>query len=523
MVSTSHSWILIYAAAVVAATVSYALGSTLRGRLTSALAPDPASPSESASQGAGRRSMRLAEDSEFLPAALEILETPPSPVATTLMLGICAVFVSALAWSVIGLLDIHAVAQGKIQPSGRSKVVQPLEVGKVAAIRVENGSVVAEGDPLVELDPTDSTADLDALLRDLEGAMGESTRRKTAIRTVRSGNFEPPQMMFSANVGGAVRRREEDMLAAEIAQMKSTIEGLKTQLTEREATKKRLHGSIEARRKLLVLAKERVGMREEIKNRGAGSRALIIESEVQYESFMTTDASERGQILEIDAAIGSLLQKMEQAVAQYVAEQTQKAVEADRRVDRLEQEIIKARSRSERTRLRSPIAGTVQQLDVTTLGQVVAVGQPLMSVVPLDAPLEVEVMIANKDIGFVLTGQRVTVKVEAFPFTRYGTIEGEVVKVSTDAVDERNAAAMDTTSSFRGQGGGGGAKGGAGQNLVFPATLRLDRRSIRVDGKDIPLSPGMAVTAEIKTGSRRAISYLLSPLGDILSTSGRER
>ncbi len=287
-----------------------------------------------------KRSRRMTGDTEFLPAALEILETPPSPVATALMLGICAVFLSGLAWSVVGQLDIHAVAQGKIQPTGRSKVVQPLEVGKVAAIRVENGSVVAEGDALVELDQTDTTADLDALLRDLEGAMGESTRRRTAIRTVRSGTFEPPQMMFSANVGAAVRRREEETLSAEIAQMKSAIEGLKIQLTERDATKKRLQGSIEARRKLLTLAKERVGMREEIKTRGAGSRALIIESELQYENFVTTDASERGQLLEIDAALGSLLQKMEQAVAQYVAEQTQKAVEADRRVDRLEQEII---------------------------------------------------------------------------------------------------------------------------------------------------------------------------------------
>lgn len=474
-------------------------------------------------QPAPKRPSRLTGDTEFLPAALEILETPPSPVATALMLGICSLFVAGLAWSIVGQLDIHAVAQGKIQPSGRSKVVQPLDVGKVAAIRVSNGKVVAEGDVLVELDPTETTADLDAVLRDLEGAMGEATRRKTAIRATRAGTFEPSTMMFATNVGPLVRRREEDMLSAELAQMKTTIESLKTQLVERQATKLRLEGSIDARRKLLGLSKERVGMREEIKTRGAGSRALIIEAELQYENFMTTDASERGQLLEVDAAIGSLGKRIEQAAAQYVAEQTQKWVEAERRADRLEQDIIKARSRSERTRLKSPIAGTVQQLDVTTLGQVVSGGQALMSVVPLDAPLEVEVMIANKDIGFVSPGQRVTVKVEAFPFTRYGTIEGEVVTVSTDAVEERNASAMmDASSAARPQ-NNGAPKSSTSQNLVFPATLKLEKSTIRVDGKDIPLSPGMAVTAEIRTGRRRAISYLLSPLGDILSTSGRER
>lgn len=473
---------------------------------------------------AAKRSSRMTGDNEFLPAALEILETPPSPVATALLLSICGVFVAGLAWSIVGQLDIHAVAQGKIQPSGRSKVVQPMDAGKVAAIRTENGRLVQEGDLLVELDPTETTADLDALLRDREGAMAESTRRKAAINATRSGTFAPSAMSFDSSVGMLVRRREEDMLTAELAQMKSTVEGLKSQLVERQATKKRLQGSIDARRKLLGLSKERVGMREEIKTRGAGSRALIIEAELQFENFMTTDASERGQLLEVDAGIGSLQQRIEQAVAQYVAEQTQKAVEADRRADRLEQEIIKARSRSERTRLRSPISGTVQQLDVTTLGQVVSGGQAILSVVPVDAPLEVEVMIANKDIGFVSPGQRVTVKVEAFPFTRYGTIEGEVVKVSTDSVEERNATAMmDAASAARPQNNGASKGNTPGQNLVFPATLKLEKRSIRVDGKDIPLSPGMAVTAEIKTGQRRAISYLLSPLGDILSTSGRER
>ncbi len=468
--------------------------------------------------------MRLASDREFLPAALEILDTPPSPVATALMLSICGIVVAALAWSTIGHLDIHAVAPGRIQPSGRTKIVQPLEAGRVAAVHVELGKQVAAGDVLIELDPTETAADLEALSRELESARAELARRRAAIAAAQNGEQGEVAANYPASVSEAVRRREHGLLLADVDQLRTTIAGLKAQLVERQATKSRLESSIKARKKLLDLSKERVGMREEIRTRGAGSRALIIEAELQYENFATTDASERGQLVEAEASIGSLGKRVEQAASQFVAEQTQKLVDIDRRRDRLEQEIIKARSRTERTRLKAPINGTVQQLSVSTLGQVVSSGQALMSVVPIDAPLEVEVMIANKDIGFVRVGQPASVKIDAFPFTRYGTIEAEVVKVSDDAVEEGNVTGMmDAVSAARGQSGGSAKAGGGGQNLVFPATLRLLKSTIKVEGKDIPLGPGMTVAAEIKTGRRRAISYLLSPLGEILSSSGNER
>ena len=475
--------------------------------------------------GASKRSaMRIAEDVEFLPAALEILETPPAPAATAMMVGICGGMLVALLWSIVGTLDIHAVAIGKIQPNGRTKVVQPMEAGRVAAIHVESGKLVKAGDVLVELDPTDTAADLEALARELESTTGESLRRKAAIAATRTNDLMPPSINYPVGVSQDVRRREDELLAAELSQLRSIIDGVAAQIAEKQATKKRLAASIDARKKVLGLSKERVGMREEIRTRGAGSRALIIEAELQYENFVTTDASERGQLAETDAAIVSLEKRLRQAQDQFVAEQAQKGSEADRKKDRLEQEIIKARSKKERTQLRAPSAGVVQQIEVSTLGQVVASGQSLLSVVPVNTPLEVEAMITNRDIGFVRPGQKATVKVEAFPFTRYGTIEAEVVKVSTDAVEDRNVSAMmDAASAARPQNGSSGAKSAPGQNLVFPAVLKLSRRTIVIDGKEIPLTPGMTVTVEIKTGERRAISYLLSPLGEILSTSGRER
>ncbi len=313
-----------------------------------AKAPPTAAPAGGDAANLARKH-RIAEDKEFLPAALEILETPPSPVATSLMLAICAIFVAALVWAVVGKLDIHAVAQGKIQPSGRTKVVQPLEPGRIAAIHVQGGQQVARGDVLVELDPTDSAADLVALERELESTTAELLRRKAVVAAVRTASARLPSIDFPAGIGPRVRQRESDLMMAEVLQFRAAADSIKAQIAEKEATKQRLALSIDARRKVLGLSKERVGMREEIKTRGAGSRALIIEAELQYENFRTTDASERGQLMEADASIDALGKRLKQAEGQFIAEQTQKAADADRRRDRLEQEIIKARSKRDRT------------------------------------------------------------------------------------------------------------------------------------------------------------------------------
>jgi hemolysin D len=468
-------------------------------------------------------SVVTAKDREFLPAALEILVTPPSPVARSLLLSICGLFLFALTWSYFGWIDIHAVAPGKIQPSGRSKVVQPLEAGKVVAIRVENGNRVNTGDVLLELDPTETSADREAQARDLEAASAEAARRRVAVAVASTSGLEPPPVVFPAGIAEPVRQREEGVLVADLAQLRSSIASLKAQHAEKAATKERLASTIAARAKLIALAKERAAIRQAIDARGAGSRAQVIEALEQYETQMTTDAGDRGQLIETDAAMRSLDRKIAEAVTQFVADQSQKLAEVERKRDRLVHELVKAQSKTDRTLLKAPIAGTVQQLAVSTVGQVVASGQFLLTIVPLDSPIEIEAMIANGDIGFVEPGQSAVVKVEAFPFTRYGTIEGHVAKVSRDAVDERDATNLSDAANAAKPQSGGSAQPLKTQNLVFPATIALTRRTIDVDSKQVGLTPGMAVTVEIKTGQRRAIDYVLSPLREVATRAGRER
>jgi hemolysin D len=272
----------------------------------------------------------------------------------------------------------------------------------------------------------------------------------------------------------------------------------------------------------VAVLKERVDMRETLHEKTVGSRAAVIDALQEYQKELTALSTDRGQLLETAAGARSLERRIAQSETDFIADQTQKLADAERRRDRILQELIKARSKNERTRLTAPIAGTVQQLAVTTLGQVVTTGQALMTIVPQNASIEIEAMILNQDIGFVEPGQDVVIKVEAFPFTRYGTVEGTVVKVSRDAVDERDTGiAADAASATRPQ--AIPASTGRTQNLVFPATISLKQRSMWIDKKEVTLSAGMAVTIEIKTGQRRAIDYLLSPLREVASTSGRER
>jgi hemolysin D len=263
-------------------------------------------------------------------------------------------------------------------------------------------------------------------------------------------------------------------------------------------------------------------MRDALDSAGHGNRARVIDALQELEREKTNLAGEQGQLMEIDAASHSLELKIDGTVTEFVMQQTQGFAEAERKRDWLEQELIKAQTKNDRMRLRAPIDGVVQQLAVTTVGQVVSSGQALMTIVPLEAPIEVEALILNKDIGFVETGQIATVKVDAFPFTRYGTVAGTVMTITRDGVDEKSATNLSDAAGFTRSLAPTAATPTA-QNLVFPARVRIDQQSILVDGKHVKLLPGMAVTVEISTGRRRAIDYVLSPLREVQSVSWHER
>ena len=228
---------------------------------------------------------------------------------------------------------------------------------------------------------------------------------------------------------------------------------------------------------------------------------------------------EESHLREAEAALQGIDATRAGTISEYRRSRLGELATAQQKADALAQDVIKASERARLQILTAPVDGVVQQLAVHTVGGVVTPAQPLLEVVPGDSPLEIEAQVSNRDIGFVHVGQEAEIKVDTFNFTKYGLLHGTVESVSADAIPSGQQQSGANPRSA----GAAQSDSAAGQDLVYAARVSLDRTKMDIDGKDVALSPGMAVTVEIKTGSRRVISFLLSPLLRFRHESLRER
>ena len=311
------------------------------------------------------------------------------------------------------------------------------------------------------------------------------------------------------------------VLVADVIQLAASVISLEAQIRQKEAERDRLTATIASQTQLIDALSERVQMRDTLVSRGAGSRADLIDALETLLTEKTTLATQIGQKKESEVNVEVLRDEIAKTYDTFGAENGQKLDDAERRADDAEQRLIKARVRTAKMFLRSPIDGTIQALSVTTLGQVVTMGEEIMRIVPEGLSLEIECYLPNKDAGFVAVGQLAVMKLEAFPFTRYGTINAFVTEVADDAIPEPDAGAIEGNPVKSNKSMFGGAE--RTQNLVFPITLRPERSTMRVDGILAPLTPGMTVTVEIRTGSRRILEYFFSPIVEVTSRAIRER
>lgn len=447
-----------------------------------------------AENGRQKRDLRGAER-EFLPAAIEIMETPASPVGRALAGSLCAFFALAIAWSIVGHVDIVAVAQGKVVPQGRTKVVQPLDMGVVRAIHVQDGDPVTAGQPLIDLDPTDAAADHERLDRERTARALDVARLDTLLAggpEVRP--FAPPEGSDPLLVEAARR-----LLDAQWHERTAKLAALDGEIERRQGELRVARTEVERFRATLPLLRDRSDSLGGLAAQGLTSRLRASEVQQQFiEAEKGLDAA-LDKERQADAALRSAEQQRRQTERESEGAWRKERAEAAEKGAVAEQEILKARKRRDLQRLVAPIDGTVTNLAAWTVGGVVKPGDTLLNVVPLSATPEIEAQVLNKDIGFVRPGQRATVKFDAFPFTRYGTVDGTVIDVNRDANKDEK------------------------QGLVYPVRVRLDVAALDIDGQRIPIAPGMAVNAEVITGDRRVIEYLLSPLLRYRHESGRER
>ena len=460
---------------------------------------------------------RAREELAFLPAALEVVETPPSPVGRGIAAAIALFFCLAVAWACWGEVDIIASAQGRIIPSGNIKLIQPFETGVIRSIDVKDGQRVKAGDTLIELDPTMNAAELGHLQGDLVATQLELERLRAAL----VDNVDP-LTEFRAPKGASAAQVEtqRQFLVSQNGEFRAKLAVLKRQQEQKEAERATIGATVAKLEATLPIVQERFDVRKTLYGKELGAKLQYLEAQQQLVEMQQELAVQKSRYSEVTAALTVLTESNAQTIAEYRRTRFGEFAEADRKVAGLVQDLVKAEQRTKLQLLTAPVDGIVQQLAVHTIGGVVTPAQTLLVLVPVDGKLEIEATVPNRDIGFVHAGQEAEIKIDTFSFTRYGILRGKVLSVSQDAISRDKPQDKPNDKS---KGTESGTSEPQGQELGFQARISLDRTQMQVGAEPVNLTPGMAVTVEIKTGSRTLMSYLLSPLLRYRQESLRER
>ncbi len=401
---------------------------------------------------------RTRDEAEFLPVVLAIQGRPVSPAGQWTARILMMLVASLLAWAVLGRIDITVNGSGKLIPSGYNKTIAAVDVARVGALHVEEGQEVRAGDVLVELDARQIDSERGKAREDRQASQLQAALARALLAALATG--ARPHL---APVAGVDRARWDD-----------AERHLRDQWSAYQARAARFDGDI-----------RRYG--EEL--------PLAAHKEDDYSSLAQTGDVSKHEWLQVEQARIELARQLESAerdrtslTADARKEAQDSLAEAERTLAEAAQDEARAGAHGDLFRLVAPVDGTVQQLIVHTVGGVVPAAQTLMQIVPTGRELEMEAFLENKDIGFVQEGQPAEVKIDAYDYSKYGTIRARVAHVSHDAIADDK------------------------RGLIYSVRVILERSTVGVDGRAVTLKPGMSGSVEIRTGSRRVIEYLLSPL-----------
>jgi hemolysin D len=439
---------------------------------------------------------RAAHELAFLPANLELAETPSHPAARWSMRIIVALVIVVIFIAIFGQLDIVAVAKGKLLPDDRVKIIQPAITGVVRRILVEDGQRVAAGELLMELDPTQAAADSDKARSARVDAMLAAERARALLTAQSTGQV--PAVKLVEGASSQEQNEAQHFADGLYREYQDKLNGAQAELLKREAELETTRQEIA---KLVATAPLARQQADEY-------RALLTDKYVAQTDYLDKErtaleqehelAAQQSHARELAEGIGEQRADIASTTSQFRSTQLDALDKATQQIEQSRNDETKADTRQKLMSLTAPVTGTVQQLQIHTLGGVATTAQSLMEIVP-DDTLEVEANIENKDIGFVKVGQSAMVKIEAFPYTRYGYLTGKVISVSNDAVQDKKLGP------------------------TFVAHIRLPTNRILANGQWIHLTPGMEVTAEIKTGKRSVAHYFLDPVIQTAQESMRER
>jgi len=447
------------------------------------------------------------ESLEFAPGLLAIQESPPQSLPRVVLYLVVTLFGVLLLWSVFGRLDIVASAEGRLIPQDYVKVVQPADAGIVKEILVHEGEHVVAGQVLLRLDPQDATADGKSLQTEL-------TLRSLQLRRIDAELSDHPMTRSGTDPADlfdqvdAQFHEHRHAYLANLQQAKQSLNKAQHDYAASAAVRDKL-------KETLPILKSELDTFMDLGKKGYVPKLQINEKQREYLENQNDLRAQEASVASQADAQAAAREQVRSIESKYRSDLENERVDAEATYRKLEQDIAKQAHKAALLELKAPHGGIVKDLNTHTVGSVVSAGTVLLSLVPVDDPLEAEVLVQNEDVGFVQTGQQVMIKLAAYPFQQYGLLEGEVQEISPDAGAiegdvasshpvERTADRTTPSSSYR-------------------VLIALKRQSLSSQGKSFKLAPGMRVIAEIHQGSRTVLQYVLSPVRKTLMESGKER
>lgn len=395
------------------------------------------------------------------------------PLYTRVLVGaICLAVTGAIAWATFSKVDEVATANGEVAPATQVQPMRSLASGQLRTINVTEGKLVKQGDILVQLDPTQSVAEVQRL----EKLTAQNRESLARLEAERRGKVQAGSVLQNELLAARLREYRDRRAAAEAdaSRQLSTIRSAQVQ-------KSRLQ-------KELAFANQKSQAMQSLASQGAVPRFDYFDIQNKVEGLQKEIAIQDQTIEQAQQAFQGAKNNASRLESERQSEILTQIDKQQQELTDLEGKLSQAREQQKQSTIRAGVTGTVYNVKVAKTGAAVHAGDELLSIVPAGEELLVEAKVPNQDIGFIKMGMRVKVKLATFPYQEYGMLEGSVSKISPNAVNEKEAG------------------------LVFPVQVKLKQHSVRVNGQEVSLTPGMAATAEIVTRQKTVLSFLLDPI-----------
>jgi HlyD family secretion protein len=435
---------------------------------------------------------------EFKPDALEIEERPLPFGAKAIVYTVLAMVVIGTIWASIATVDRIVIANGKLVTSANRIVVQPLATASIHSIKVRAGQVVENGQLLATLDWTFSKADEAAVRKQMVSSAAEMKRLEAQLALAKSpetaapGAFsdDPAEQEAQARMFAGWKEERETLVAASASEIKE----LRSHIASLQADQADLVKQMDSALKLEA-------MRKELYSRGVGSLTNLLEAQRQVATDVRESDRIANELIETKKKIDSNRAQLQTRLEDMNAKAWDELQAARRAHDKSAEQLKKQERLTSLNELRSPAHAVVVEVVERSAGSVVKEGEQIVTLAPLDVPLEVEGMLEPKDVSYVRLGDFTRIKLEAFPYQKHGTLEGAVAAISGDAVDQEVAGRRVS---------------------AYKIKVGITRSDLREVPKDMALMPGMTASAEIKVGTRRLITFFLYPIMRTLDSGLRD-